>query len=517
MKRTLVLLPLLASLAMSAAARPSDDDDRERHRLAPAKAFDFAGEMVFGATPGGAQDIAFFRDRVAAGEVPHPNVFTPEGLFSEHDLPVRATGGCRQLLCMAGEATEAALIVQPEVRFLAQVGFDTGLDPKTWKRPALNLVAVIDKSGSMSGAPLDLVKASLRQVVSQLRDDDQLAIVLYGDRSHLFLAPTSARHEGVLLASIDAIESAGSTAMEEGLKVGYRVARESRRGFPGTTRVMLFTDERPNVGATDAESFMGMAEAASRDGVGLTTIGVGVQFGAELATRIASVRGGNLFFFPDLGKMQKTFSEELDTMVTELAYDLDMTIAPAAGLRIAGVYGVPGQMLQWTPDGGITLRLSTIFLSRREGAIYVAFAGAGPDVLPSPRMAPGSDIGWAKIGYVPHGGKAETSELVFTLVEREHASVGLARGLLLVDEVTTLKEATAKHHEKNDQETAYQLTHALASLFRQTSDPDLASERTLLARLEATLAKLSGHMGEPTPPQERPGVDPVTGLPRQTP
>jgi hypothetical protein len=57
-----------------------------------------------GATPGGAQDITFFRDRVLAGEVPHPNTFTPEGLFSEHDLPLRAGPPCPQLLCVAGEA-----------------------------------------------------------------------------------------------------------------------------------------------------------------------------------------------------------------------------------------------------------------------------------------------------------------------------------------------------------------------------------------------------------------------------
>src|SRR5207253_365270 len=150
---------------------------------------------------------------------------------------------------------------------------------------------------------------------------DQVGIVLYGDRSHVHLAATSMARKADILAAIDAIESAGSTAMEDGLKVGFQLARDSKKGFTGTTRVMLFTDERPNVGATDADSFMGMAEAASKDGIGMTTIGVGVQFGAELATKIAGVRGGNLYFFSDVTKMQKTFKEEFDTFVTELAYD----------------------------------------------------------------------------------------------------------------------------------------------------------------------------------------------------
>lgn len=512
MRRALFLFPLLALGAMSAVHAQSRDDDDDKLRT-----FDFSADlMVLGATPGGAQDIGYFRDRVAAGQVPHPNVITPEGLFSEHDLPVRSNERCYQLLCLAGEATQAALIVQPEVRYLAQVGFATGLDPKTWRRAPLNLVAVVDKSGSMSGQPLDLVKDSLRQVVRQLGPRDQIAIVLYGDRAHVHLSTTSMRHKDRALAAIDAIASAGSTAMEEGLGVGYDLADKSRRGFEGTTRVILFTDERPNVGATDAHSFMGMAESASKNNVGLTTIGVGVHFGAELATKVSSVRGGNLFFFANLDDMRETFTKELDTMVTELAYDLEMTISPAAGLEIAGVYGVPGQLLEWGTDGAIKLRLSTIFLSRREGAIYLALSSEAGDALPSPRFQTGTDVGWARITYTPYGQSPESSELTFTLVDRANASIGLQRGIMLVDEVTTLKTATAKHHKENDQETAYQLTHAIASLFRQTNDPDLATERDLLENLELTLAKLSGHMGEnggQAAPIVRPPVDPVTGLP----
>ena len=95
------------------------------------------------------------------------------------------------------------------------------VDASTWQREPLNLVAVVDKSGSMDGAPLDTVKASLRQVARQMTARDQLSIVLYGDTSHVHLAPTSLAQRDRVLASIDRIQSAGSTAMEEGLRVGY--------------------------------------------------------------------------------------------------------------------------------------------------------------------------------------------------------------------------------------------------------------------------------------------------------
>ena len=499
---------LCTQLAGDASARPKErKPPKKKARMAmPAAA-------PMSVTAGGAQDIAHFRDRVKDGRIPHPNVFTPEGLFSEHHLPLaKPASPCAQLLCAMGEATDARLIVQPEVRYLGQLGFSTNVDAKKFQRPDLNLVAVIDKSGSMSGQPLALVRDSLHEVVRQMDGDDQLTIVLYGDRSHVHLSTTrvTGAKKKKIHASIDAIASAGSTAMEEGLKLGFEQARRSAKRFGGTTRVMLFTDERPNVGRTDAESFMGMAESASKAGVGMTTIGVGVQFGAELATKVSSVRGGNLYFFPDRDAMLKVFEAELDTMVAELAHDVHLRVEPAKGMKLAGIYGIPGDKLQWGKGGALEVDIATLFLSRKDGAIYVAVAPDGKASLPRAKVAEGDSIATVSMSYTPRAGKRERTKAKLTTVRPSKASVGLARGLLLVDEVTTLKEATRKHHEDNDQEAAYQLVHALAASFRGLADRELKPERTLVLELEAQLAKLSGHAGEATPSR---GKHPVTGLP----
>lgn len=516
--RSLVCLAAFALFATAVEAAP--DKERERHRH-PMKVYSFemdslaAPSPAMGATPGGAQDIQYFRDRVKAGEVPHPNTFTPEGLFSEHDLPLVAGSACDQLLCAVGEATGAALLAQPEVQYLAQLGFSSGLDPRTFRRAPLNLVAVIDKSGSMSGQPLDLVRESLYRVLDQLGPDDQLSIVLYGDRAHVHLSPTPARDKAVIAAQIAAIASAGSTAMEDGLRVGYDLARRSARSFKGTTRLMLFTDERPNVGATDRHSFMGMARDASHGGIGLTTVGVGVQFGAELATAISSVRGGNLFFFPDAARMSKVFHDDFDTMVTELAHDLKLEVKPAPGLKIAGVYGIPGKAIEWAPGGAIRLAVETIFLSRKKGAIYIGFAPAAPN-LPGPKPVAERPLGQVSLAYnEATANKARGSAIDLVYKPGHRASVGLVRGARLVDQATALASAAGLHHEKNDQEGAYQLVHALAGIYRGDSDPELADERTLVFALERTFAKLSGHAGEPA--AQASAVDRVSGLPRRGP
>jgi Ca-activated chloride channel family protein len=208
-----------------------------------------------------------------------------------------------------------------------------------------------------------------------------MSIVLYGDTAHVHLAPTPVTRAGVagILQSISEIVSKGSTSMEAGLRVGYSVADDTAPAFKGRTRLVLFTDERPNTDATDAASFMGMAVAHSKREVGLTTVGVGVQFGAELATRIGSVRGGNLYFIRDEKDVKELFTGQLDYMVSELAHDLVLTIAPRAGLRISGVYGVPGELLGWQEEKNITVTIPTVFLDNHGGGIFFTLAPESAD------------------------------------------------------------------------------------------------------------------------------------------
>ncbi|MEZ4219520.1 MAG: VWA domain-containing protein [Polyangiaceae bacterium] len=467
-----------------------------------------APRASMGATPGGAQDIDYARDRIRAGEVPHEKTFTAEGLLSQHDLPLPSNRPCMQILCLSGAAANAELVAQPEVRYLAQLGFASNLDPKTWRRKPLNLVAVVDKSGSMSGDPLDTVKASLRQVATQMTSRDRLAIVLYGDRSHVHLAPTSLSRRNEVLTAIDQIQSAGSTAMEEGLRVGFDLAARSRSGFAGQTRVMLFTDERPNVGATDKDSFMGMARAASRQGIGLTTVGVSTHFGAELATAISSVRGGNLVFFPQPGDMRARFTRDFDTLVTELAHDMRLEVTPRKGFELVGLYGVPGEMVKRTKSGGLSMEIETIFLSKDKGGIYFGFA---PKVGALP--APAGAIADVQLTYVDTQKRRNSDQLSFPLLAKAKMPLGLARGMLLVDEVTTLKKASILHGQQNKTEEAYQLVRALHKRMNDAHDGSLAKELELVATLNKTLTRLSGHKGEDASAGQLIARDAVSGIP----
>lgn len=499
-RSALLLASILATgLSVPTFAASAEPDDKHDQDNMPA----IDEVVVTGAMrvrQGGAQDINHFRGEADAQRIPMPDTITAEGLMGDYDLLISSNVPCAQTFCLTGQAMRANLLLRPDDKIMVGLGFNTNIDAAHWKRRPLNLVAVVDKSGSMDGEPLARVRRSLKQLVGQMRTGDQISIVLYGDRSYLHLDPTPVTEasRSKILASIDAIASAGSTNMEEGLKVGYDTAFATAEHFDGVTRLMQFTDEQPNVGATDAETFMGMAQAASQRHIGLTVIGVGVQYDADLATRITSVRGGNLFFLRDDADVKAVFGTKLDTMVSELAYDVQITLRPHAGYSLSGVYGVPAELLTRQDAGTISVTVPTAFFSTNGGGIFATLAKTAASAnLPEPTVGPADTLVDVDLAYVSALDGSRASDHLAVAGVTDQPSEGLRRGQLLVDEFLSLKQATTDYHVRNDPHAAYQTLRLAQDRIVQSGDARLAPERKLLTSLTEQTAFLSGHGGEP--------------------
>jgi Ca-activated chloride channel family protein len=499
--RLLTFLALVAGAAMPAAARQAPPPPDDKDKPAPPEMDSSLGNIIVTGTrvrQGGAQDIGHFRSVAADEGMPRPESLTVEGLLGEHDLDLPSATACRQLFCLVGEAMPAALPSRPRDLYFVGLGFTSGIDAAHWRREPLNLVAVVDKSGSMDGPPLDLVRQSLRQVVRQMGPGDQISIILYGDTAAVYLPPTPiATQREVALRAIAAIRSAGSTDMESGLKVGYATAFESQPRFHGNTRLMLFTDEQPNVGRTDAESFIGMAEAASRKGIGLTTIGVGVQYDATLGTKVSSARGGNLFFIANPDEVKKVFESQLDTMVSELAHDVRIAMTPQPGYRIAGVFGVPDGLMTEGRDGIVTVTVPTAFLSKNGGGIFVSVGKASDRAdLPAAALAGNAPFLHVALDYVGAKDGRRGSDRIAVANPAAAASAPLRLAHSLVDEYLVLRDATTAFHRDAKPKVAFALLSGLSARLDGAGGKDLDPERKLVRDMLAKAAFYSGYGGE---------------------
>lgn len=434
-------------------------------------------------TQGGAQDVKHFRsialDDLGAPSLPQAAGFTVEGLLSEHDLVLPPKKTCEQLFCVATHAKPSARA--PGEHFVG-IGFDSGIDAEAYKAEPISLIALVDRSGSMTGEPLARVKEGLHAVIDRLSEGDRMGIVIYGTTSLVHQPVIEvAGNKAALHRAVDAIEINGSTSMEAGMKLGYATAFAERANSRGKTRMMLFTDENPNTGNTTPEGFMGQAIDGSRKGVGLTTIGVGAHFDGALATKVSSVRGGNLFFVPREGSASELFASEFGNMVSEVAQDLVISIDPADGVKVGAIYGVPGELIADAGNGTVTVTIGSAFLSNNGGGIFATLEGD----------AHGGALADISVSYTDAVTQKRESDTDRMAVSAEGVPANLAKAELLVDQYVTTRAALAQYHTKGDAKGAAAMLAGLSERITASGLPGLDDEMALVTGLRSKATKIA--------------------------
>jgi Ca-activated chloride channel family protein len=330
----------------------------------------------FGATQGGVQDMGFARELVAAGKVPPPEAFLVEGMFSEHELGLEGET-CERTLCLR-TALGVAPTMEGEPAAWLQVGLSSTIDPDTFVRPSLTLIAAIDVSGSMGWeyagqeseypSPGQIARNLASAIAAELGPDDQFALVTYGTNVQTVLPLTSGDEQATIQAAIDSLSTNGSTNMEGGLRRAYEIAADAA-GTTEQTRVMLFTDVQPNVGATSPSAFEEIVADGVSQGVGLTVMGVGVGLGPDIMNAITHLTDGNAFSLFDNEDVTELLADDWPYLVSPIAYDLRVDVAPNEGYAIGAAYGFPA--LDEDDLTQVSMEVSTVFLSRRKGALLV--------------------------------------------------------------------------------------------------------------------------------------------------
>ncbi len=199
--------------------------------------------------------------------------------------------------------------------------------------PPANLVFLVDVSGSMQSAnKLPLVKRSLRMLVTELRDVDRVAMVVYAGSAGLVLESTPGTAKDEILQAIDRLEAGGSTAGGAGIRLAYGVARQHFI-TGGTNRVILATDGDFNVGAASDADMERLIEAERTHGVFLTVLGFGMgNYKDSKLETLADKGNGNYAYIDDAAEAEKTLVHELGGTLFTVAKDvkLQLEFNPAA-------------------------------------------------------------------------------------------------------------------------------------------------------------------------------------------
>lgn len=230
---------------------------------------------------------------------------------------------------------------QPDAIF--QVGFTTSaVGDRTSLRP-LNLVLVIDRSGSMAAADkMTRVKQSLLTMMSQLRPEDVVAIVTFDTGAEVLLPAQRIGDGASVKRAIRGIEPGGSTNLHGGLMLGYREARKNLQR-DATNRVILLTDGIANTGVTDPQQIVRESLTFNDDGIDLSTIGVGLDLDKDLLRQLSKGGRGLFHFVADAQDIEKVFVKEVQSLISPVARRVQLEIAYSPELELEHLYGYEPQ------------------------------------------------------------------------------------------------------------------------------------------------------------------------------
>ncbi len=224
--------------------------------------------------------------------------------------------------------------------WLLRVGLK-GREIEVAKRPASNLVFLVDVSGSMADEnKLPLLKQALTLLVSQLTENDRVSIVTYAGDTSLRLPATSGDQKEKIQGVINALASGGSTNGSAGIVLAYEQAAQ---GFlkEGTNRVILATDGDLNVGITSNEALVKLIEEKRQGGTFLTVLGFGEGNLQDAKMEGLADHGNGVYAYIDgLREARKVLVEQLSGTLTTIAKDVKIQIEfnpqEIAGYRLIG-------------------------------------------------------------------------------------------------------------------------------------------------------------------------------------
>ena len=412
-----------------------------------------------GMSVGGAKDTNNFKANIDKGYLPKLDSITYEGQFYNHYFDT-ALGGdeCKELFCPSYATAKRKNSFSNEKEFFLAVGLNSGIDEKDFKRKKLNLVVILDISGSMESSfdayhydnlgnkvlnkeksvktKMEIANESIVAMLSHLNDDDRVGIALFDHNSYVAkpLNLVGKTDKLAIKKHILELKAQGGTDWSVGYKEGIKLFDEVKEESEYENRVIFLTDAMPNRGELSKNKLFGLAKNASAKGIYTTFIGIGVDFNNDLVEYVSKTKGANYFSVHSSKEFSKLLDKEFEYMVTPLVYDLELKLNNSI-YSIEAVYGSPDAKLAT----GTLMKINTLFPSHNDGN-----ATKGGVVLiklkEHTQQATSADI-FLEVSYKDVNGKAYHNKQKVTFDKKDvyYGNSGIRKAILVSDYVSVMK------------------------------------------------------------------------------
>lgn len=196
----------------------------------------------------------------------------------------------------------------------------------------INLVLLIDTSGSMVGTGIDAAKSAAASFVTSLGAEDQVAIVTFND-DVITVVDFTTDHQSARdrISLIDTTRGAGTCLFD----AAYQAVQMTATVPSGRRAVVLFTDgvdETANGGPCSANTADDVIKIATEGGTRtpIYTIGMGKSVDQNSLKRLAGNTGGRFFYSPDANNLDVIFRELSNSLRSQYLIEYSSHAGPGA-------------------------------------------------------------------------------------------------------------------------------------------------------------------------------------------
>ncbi len=205
--------------------------------------------------------------------------------------------------------------------------------------PPLNICLLLDRSTSMAGEKLDLVKAATLEITRNLRPDDIFSVVTFADRPDVLLPASYQSDRGRLVGRIQGIQAGGATEIYQGLEAGIEQVRRTLDD-KRINHLILLTD-----GHTygDEQNCLRLAEEASLENIGISGFGIGGDWNDIFLDALAGRSGNNSTYISNPQQIQRLLIDKFEALTNTYADDTIIDMKPSDGVVMSYAFRLQPQ------------------------------------------------------------------------------------------------------------------------------------------------------------------------------
>ncbi|MBQ3409452.1 MAG: VWA domain-containing protein [Clostridia bacterium] len=320
-----------------------------------------ASDSYLGYSVGGANNAKNFRENIKNGYLPLSTDITYNGIYSEYYFDTGVVNrDSDELFYPSYSMAVSTNPVNGEKEYYMSVGLNSNIKESDFNRKKLNLVIVLDISGSMSSSfssyyydkkttmdqsisnktKMKIAEECVNSLIDQLNPDDRIGIVLFDDQAYIGckLVEIEDTDTETLKSHILEVEPVGGTNFSSGYEMATELYGAEISSNEYQNRIIVITDAMPNLGVTSTDGMTEKIKKNSDNKIYTTFVGVGVDFNTKYTEGVSDVRGFNYYSVHSAEEFKKILTDEFDYMVTPLVYDLDLSFKSDC-YEITNVYG----------------------------------------------------------------------------------------------------------------------------------------------------------------------------------